>query len=217
MMPPRWSITSAPEHWTVADVEQWFTERKYTSITGVARRGKHDWVARAWSPDNGAVVAMTFSSGMVVAPAAAAPTKKGKIVASAPAQWGAAAKPAPAPASAPAAPKSALTQSSNYAKVPVTPVAVKGNDGIGAVGAQVTPLTAVQLEAAILATFTVVPNEGRGDCAYIAVGMASASAVGGDLGAPNLKPGGAIQAQLRQWAAKEILSNPERYPVEGTH
>ena len=129
-MAPGWSITSAPEHWTVADVEQWFAARKYTSITGVARRGKHDWVARAWSPDNGAVVATTFSPGMVVAPAAAAPTKKRMIVASAPAQWGAAAKTAPAMASAPAAPKSALKQSSNYAKVPMTPVAVEGNDGV---------------------------------------------------------------------------------------
>ena len=62
-----------------------------------------------------------------------------------------------------------------------------------------------------------MPNEGRGDCAYIAVGIATADAVGGDLDAPNLKPGGVIQAQLRQWVAKEILSNPERYPVEGTH
>ena len=96
-------------------------------------------------------------------------------------------------------------------------MAVTGNDGVGAVGAQATPLTAVQLEAALLATFAVVSNEGRRDCAYIAVGMASASAVGGDLGAPNLKPGGAIQAQLRQLAAKAILSNVNRYPVEGTH
>ena len=57
LMSTRWSITTAPEHWTVANVEQWFTVRKFASITGVVRRGKHDWVARAWSPDNGAVIA----------------------------------------------------------------------------------------------------------------------------------------------------------------
>ena len=43
--------------------------------------------------------------------------------------------------------------------------------------------------------------------------MAIADASGADLDAPKMKPGGEIQAQLRRFTAKEIISNPKRFLV----
>ena len=113
------------------------------------------------------------------------PLEKGKIVASAPVQLGAAAKPAPAPAkppsSVPAELKLGVKQSS---KVPVTQVAVEVDAGDVTQHVDMFPPTADQLSAVISMTFTVVPKGGQGDCTYIAVGMAIAEASGANLGAP---------------------------------
>ena len=107
------------------------------------------------------------------------------MVATAPAQWGSSAKPAPAtaksPASAQAELKSAFKQSS---KAPATQVVVEVKAGDGTRDLQMFTPTADQVSAAISTTFTVVPNGGQGDCAYIAVGMGIAGAGGAELGAP---------------------------------
>ena len=153
-----------------------------------------------------------------VVPAAAAPPKKGTMVATAPAQWGSSAKPAPAtaksPASAQAELKSAFKQSS---KAPATQVVVEVEAGDGTRDLQMFTPTADQVSAAISTTFTVVLDVGQSNCAYIAVGVAIADASCADLGAPKLKPGGEIKPQLRRFTAKQIISNTERSPPAGSH
>ena len=84
----------------------------------------------------------------------------------------------------------------------MTLVSVKLEAGDGAQDAPMFPPPADQLSADISTTFTLVPNNGQGDCAYIAVGMAITDASGADLVAPKFKPGSEIQAQLRRFTAK---------------
>ena len=65
-------------------------------------------------------------------------------------------------------------------------------------------------------TFIAIPNEGKGDCAYLAIAQALAGNNNEqNLNDPKLKAGGAVQAKFRLFAAKEVIAHPERYPGAG--
>ena len=86
------------------------------------------------------------------------------------------------------------------------------------------PAAPVQLAAAaneadvIKSTFVVIPNEGKGDCAFIAIGQALADSRNEDLHSESLKAGGRVQQTLRLKAGAEVLNNPDKYVIcDGTH
>ena len=90
IQPPRWALTGTPEFWAETDASDWLKGMAFTDIVAVARRGKNAWTCRAWPPDDVSTACGTFfSSGIVIAPAAAQAVKKVRAVSSAPAKWGA--------------------------------------------------------------------------------------------------------------------------------
>ena len=67
--------------------------------------------------------------------------------------------------------------------------------------------------------FTLIDNDGQGDCAYLAIAMALADANKAKSKAKTVAndfaPGGRLQAQLRLLASKELGENPSRYFAPG--
>ena len=65
--------------------------------------------------------------------------------------------------------------------------------------------------------FTTVPNEGRGDCAYLAIAQAMTQAAGKSSSTKkgDFKAGGRLQAQLRLLASKELEKKPKLYMIDG--
>ena len=237
---PRWSMTNANEHWAQEEVSNWLSARAFTECGGINRRSKHAWTFRAWPPNGWSPdQSLSFSSGIIIAPAVGQNSKKAKVVAATRSVWGA--TPLPTPKEAAAAPDSAKKPTPAKAKAragkaraaeqpgakpTVAAAAARTEDGPEvATEAAATPVPAdvltgaqedtsmnVPVQVALENTFEVIPNGGAGDCAYLAIAMAQADKDGCDLTAERFAPGGTKQRNLRGMVAKEIMKNPACYP-----
>ena len=78
---PRWSMTNADEHWAHEEVSNWLIARAFTECGGINRRSKHAWTFRAWPPSGWSPdQSLSFSSGIIIAPAIGQTSKKTKVV-----------------------------------------------------------------------------------------------------------------------------------------
>jgi hypothetical protein len=69
---PRWYLHGAPTDWTETDAQQWVTDRGWCQPSDFHTRGRTAWFFRAQMPadcKNEAGLALTFTSGITVAPA----------------------------------------------------------------------------------------------------------------------------------------------------
>ena len=221
-------------------MSNWLSARAFTECGGINRRSKHAWTFRAWPPKGWPPdQSLSFSSGIIIAPAVGQNSKKAKVVAATRSVWGA--TPLPTPKEAAAAPDSAKKPTPAKAKAragkaraaeqpgakpTVAAAAARTEDGPEvATEAAATPVPAdvptgaqedtsmnVPVHVALENTFEVIPNGGSGDCAYLAIAMAQADKDGCDLTAERFALGGTKQRNLRGMVAKEIMKNPACYP-----
>ena len=159
-------------------------------ISGASQKGPAAWVFRGWPPAKAAQTkVLSFTSGIILAPAMAGKTKAQKLVSSAKPSFG-----------APLEDDKQETGTKPQAQAKVSADMAKKAAPAG---------SALSMPGAEY--FDVVECGGDGDCAYtsIATGLADKSK---EKASPkDLRPRGSVQAQLRCWAAKEIRKHPERY------
>lgn len=190
--PPAWTLTGTPSCWQRADVMEWATARGMTIVTGVSRRADRAWAMRAWPPAKASVTAVvSYSSGIILAPARAAKSKPQSMVATARPSWG----PPKEPAAARRAPLA-----TGDAQMVAKPGAVQQS-------------TQLYADLPGRECFEPVDCGGAGDCAYLSVARALDYTNNGKAssGEADIVPGCAIVRKLRLWAAEDIRKHRSDY------
>lgn len=212
----RWFLANAPHDWSPEEVTAWAQDRGFLNICGVQRHGRRTWFFRGHAPSGinniDTKQGFSFSSGITLAPARAKPRNR-EEAAKVQTVWGAP-EPAPNPSlvAIPSKPNDEVadTQMDDEVtqKLQHTPPRTESEAAKRAKTTPKEPWTGY---------FTTVPNEGRGDCAYLAIAQAMTQAAGKSSSTKkgDFKAGGRLQAQLRLLASKELEKKPKLYMIDG--
>ena len=216
-LPPRWYLTGGPTGWVESDLQQWAEQRGFLNCNVCQRCSRSAWIFRAFPPagTGDRLPTLTFASGINVAPAAKHAKKPAAPTAAPKDAWG-----------APAVPPVAATPAPQHPRGPPPPQAPrKDNDGDVNIaddrrpspdgGDAKKPRTASSLPP-FDGMFDLIDNEGKGDCAYLAIArsLAEANAKTRSLDQKDLAAGGRLQAQLRILASKELAKHRETYLLD---
>ena len=227
-VPPRWFLTGAPPIWGEDELAQWAKDRGFLDVGAVRRHGRRTWFFRAHPPEGVDLsqCAYSFASGVSVSMAKSQNNQKHSSPKAAPrTTWG-----ARCPKHHPTEPNS-QDESAEPATTVMDVDAEESQGGPSAASAagedrkharnpnpNSPDKTTKRPKTDVLEDkppyeehFQTFENEGKGDCAFIAIAQAMSINSGGFSKASknDFLPKGRLQAQLRLLCSRELAKAPE--------